>query len=284
MQYVEFKERSSLPFYTLLFSLFTSIFIFSSCQPAKEQSKEGAASLNDKNAENLVIIIEPGCELLESPQGAIVVWMPGGEQVTVLENSAQMVEYKSRKNYWYRVRTKSGREGWVWGDDFASLPNDASKDMPVTKTGLEGRSAPELVETGNGYLQNDRPSEALPYFLRAVEVAPNDSLAYFLLGLTYQQLGQDEKAVEPYLQAIKLTPKDFWAHNNLGLAYIRTRQYEKAVEVLEKAIKLTPPSDMYNEVAEAHEVAVRNLATAYRSLGRIEEAEKLLASNQTTNH
>ncbi len=64
-------------------------------------------------------------------------------------------------------------------------------------------------------------------------MAPNDSLAFFLVGMTYQQLGQDEKAVEPYLQAIKLAPRDFWAHNNLGLAYIRTKQYEKAVEVLE---------------------------------------------------
>jgi len=90
--------------------------------------------------------------------------------------------------------------------------------------------------------------------------------------------------VEPYQQAIKLAPKDFWAHNNLGLAFIRTRQYEKAVEVLEKAVKLTPPSDMYNEAEEARTIAVRNLATADRSLGREDDAEKLIGRNQRDKH
>jgi tetratricopeptide (TPR) repeat protein len=283
MLFVSLRERSKVLFYLLLLSLFASLFILDACQPA---NVKGEATTHPDNQDNqqIVTIIEPGCELLESPQGAIVVWLPGGEQITVLESSAQLVEYKSRKNYWYRVRCKSGREGWVWGDDFAVPRSEKPGDLPVIKTGLEGKSAAELVESGNGYLQNDRPSEALPYFLRAVEVAPNDSLSYFLLGLTYQQLGQDEKAVEPYQQAIKLAPKDFWAHNNLGLAYIRTKQHEKAVEVLETALKLTPPSDMYHEEEDAREVAVRNLATAYRSLGRVEDAEKLLASNQIDKH
>jgi len=277
MIFASFAKSSKASFYPLLILLFTSLFILNACQPEKENRESTSLTKDDTNEQKMVVIIDPGSNLMDSPQGTIVLWLPGGEQVTVLESSPQMVEYKSRKNYWYRVRTKTGREGWVWGDDFAISRNDAPRDLPQPKTGLEGLSVQELMESGNSYLQNDRPSDALPYFLRAVEVAPTDSLAFFLLGLTYQQLGQDEKAIEPYQQAIKLTPKDFWAHNNLGLAYIRTKQYEKAVEVLEKAVKLTPPSDMYNEAEEAHEIAVRNLATAYRSLGRVDEAEKLIA-------
>jgi lipopolysaccharide biosynthesis regulator YciM len=281
MRIVVLKQRSKAVFYLLLFSSFASLFILNACQPTKEESKEGTASSNAEVAEKFVMILNPGTELMETPQGAVIVWLPGGEQVTVLESSPQMVEYKSRKNYWYRVKTKSGREGWVWGDDFAFAKDDTSKDLQITKTDLGRMSAQELIELGNGFLQNERPSEALPYFIRATEIAPADSLAFFLLGLTYQQLGQDEKSVEPYQQAIKLAPKDFWAHNNLGLAYIRTKQYEKAVEVLEKAVKLTPPSEMYNEVEEARVVAVRNLATAYRSLGRDAEANNLLAKQST---
>lgn len=276
MLFMAFKERSRALFILLLLLLFTSLFFLNACQSAKD-SNEATYNGDDPVKLQLAMIMEPGSDLLDSPQGAVIIWLPGGEQVTVLESSAQMVEYKSRKNYWYRVRTKSGREGWVWGDDFAIPRNDKPIDVPVAKTGMNGKSAQELVEAGNSYLQNDRPSDALPYFIRATEMATTDSLAFFLLGLTYQQLGQDEKALEPYQQAIKLAPKDFWAHNNLGLAYIRTKQYEKAVEVLEKAVKLTPPSDMFNEAEEARTIAIRNLATAYRSLGRVEDAERLIA-------
>jgi tetratricopeptide (TPR) repeat protein len=252
------------------------------CQAAKEVKEQtNSSSAGNNNGQNTVLIIDPGSNLFDSPQGEIVIWLPGGEEVTVLESSPQMVEYKSRKNYWYRVRTKSGREGWVWGDDFAIPQSDITSDLTAARTDLEGMSVQELIENGNNYLQNDKPVQALPYFKKAVEAAPDDSLAFFLLGLTYQQMGQDENAIEPYSQAITLAPRDFWAHNNLGLAYIRTKQYEKAVEVLEKAVKLTPPSDMYNEAEEAKAIAVRNLATAYRSLGRIADAEKLVAKQST---
>jgi tetratricopeptide (TPR) repeat protein len=284
MRFVSSTKNSKVSFYLLVLLLFAALFCFNSCQPDNNNQEVSSMAGKDVSAHKVMEIIAPGSNLLDSPTGGVVLWLPGGEQVTVLESAPQMVEYKSRKNYWYRVRTTSGREGWVWGDDFTMPDDGSSKDIPVSKTGLEGRTVQELVETGNGYLQSERPSEALPYFIRATEVAPTDSLAFFLLGLTYQQLGQDEKAVEPYKQAIKLAPKDFWAHNNLGLAYIRTKQYEKAVDVLEKTVKLTPPSDMFNEAEEARTIAIRNLATAYRSLGRMEEAEKLLASNQTDKH
>jgi tetratricopeptide (TPR) repeat protein len=269
-----------MPIYLMVTLLLIVSAMQPGCEPAKEAKGKAAVATDNTNndeGQQTVLIIEPGSNLLDSPQGGIILWLPGGEQVTVLESSPQMVEYKSRKNYWYRVRTKSGREGWIWGDDFAISRNDVPGDLPVAKTELDGMSVQELIAAGNESLQNDKASQALPYLKKAVEVAPADALAFFLLGLAYQQIGQDENAVEPYLQAIKLAPKDFWAHNNLGLAYIRTRQYEKAVEVLEKAVKLTPPSEMYNEAEEAHAIAVRNLATAYRSLGRVEEAEQLIA-------
>ena len=275
--YSTFSPKTLFCLLIFFFLLLSALFFLSACQPEKENRETTSSKKNDISDEKTVAIIEPGSDLLDAPKGAIIVWLPGGEQVTVLESSSQMVEYKSRKNYWYRVRTKTGREGWIWGDDFTIPGNNTPRDLPVVRTDLEGMSVQELMESGNSYIQNDRPSDALSYFIRATEIAPTESLAFFLLGLTYQQLGQDEKAMEPYQQAIKLAPKDFWAHNNLGLAYIRTKQYEKAVEVLEKAVKLVPPSDMYDEAEEARTIALRNLATAYRSLGREDEAEKLVA-------
>lgn len=281
MRFVSYRRISKTLSSMLVYILFAFLFFLPACQPDKMNNETSSLSGKDVTGTKIAVVINPGSDLLDSPQGAVIIWLPGGEQVTVLESSAQMVEYKSRKNYWYRVRTKSGHEGWVWGDDFAIPRNDTARDLPASKMAEGGMSLSELMELGNSYLQNDRPSDALPYFIRATGMATTDSLAFFLLGLTYQQLGQDEKAVEPYQQAIKLAPKDFWAHNNLGLAYIRTKQYEKAVEVLEKAVKLTPPSDMFNEAEEARTIAIRNLATAYRSLGRDEEAEKLIAKQST---
>lgn len=257
----------------LVFSL--SVFVLLGCHEGKK-SEEPEKTQSTQNEMKTVIVIESGTEMLNAPDGKRTAVLKVGEKLVILSQSKEMVRREGRSNYWYKVRDTNGNEGWVWGDDFR-LPEGQEKPVENKETVHVATQMPlsQLIETGNQLLQSDNPSESIPYLLRAVEVSPDDSLAWFLLGLAYQNMGSDEQAIVPYQKAVALSQKDFWAHNNLGLAYIRTGQYDKAVLILEKAITLAPPTDMYYEEKEAREVAARNLLTAYRAVGKTEEASKL---------
>lgn len=61
-----------------------------------------------------------------------------------------------------------------------------------------------------------------------VGIEPDDTFAYFNLGLGYHQQGKLDQAIEAYKRAIDLDPDDAAAYNNLDEA-IR-EAYENAGE------------------------------------------------------
>ena len=69
---------------------------------------------------------------------------------------------------------------------------------------------------------------------------PSDFNATHLLGLTYHQLGNDQKAIELISQAILINPKYELAHLNLGSILLGKNQYLKALESFDRATALSP--------------------------------------------
>lgn len=84
-------------------------------------------------------------------------------------------------------------------------------------------------------------NEAESLYLRLLEVMPENSDVWNLLGLIAQSKGDDLKAVDCFLTAIKYAPRPFFAHFfNLGLAYKALNRAAEALEALEKAALLAP--------------------------------------------
>lgn len=75
----------------------------------------------------------------------------------------------------------------------------------------------------------------------AVELNPNNALAYYGRGTAYNGLKQYEQSIPEFNKAIKLNPKHSMTYNNRGVAYMDgLKQYERAIQDYNKAIELDP--------------------------------------------
>ncbi len=74
----------------------------------------------------------------------------------------------------------------------------------------------------------------------AIQLNPNDPVAYYNRGLAYSDLQKHEKAIEDYDRAIELNSKYDDAYYNRGNTYHELQRYEKAIEDYDRAIELNP--------------------------------------------
>ena len=90
---------------------------------------------------------------------------------------------------------------------------------------------------------SDEPTvsnDEIEKFTKAIQLNPDDALAYYNRGVTYDELEQYDKAIDDYTKAIELNPDYAAAYFNRGLAYGKSEQYSKAMDDYTKAIELNP--------------------------------------------
>ena len=108
--------------------------------------------------------------------------------------------------------------------------------------------------------------EAIKCYNKAIELNLNDADLYYNLGFAYSVGMEDyDAAIECYNKAIELNFNDADAYFDLGDAYLEGNQdYDNAIKYYKKAIELNPNyADAYN-----------NLGNVYIELGNEEEAIK----------
>jgi len=81
----------------------------------------------------------------------------------------------------------------------------------------------------------NRYEQAIEDFSKAIELNPNDAVAYYNRGLAYAKLNEHERAIEYYGKAIKLNPNDAKAYGNRGIAYSEILRYEESARDFKKA-------------------------------------------------
>jgi len=90
------------------------------------------------------------------------------------------------------------------------------------------------------------------------------TVAYFNLGLMYQQRGLLGAAIENYRHAIENQPEYVAAYNNLGTALVHQGNLDAAREIYEQALKINP------NWATLH----NNLGKVFQSQGKLDQALK----------
>ena len=78
------------------------------------------------------------------------------------------------------------------------------------------------------FVRSGLVSEAIPHYLRAIELDPLDGGQYFKLGLAYQALRQFDHALFSYGQAVRLEPGSVWAHAALAIVHAKVGNPEAA--------------------------------------------------------
>jgi len=86
-----------------------------------------------------------------------------------------------------------------------------------------------------------RYAEAIAGFRRAVEIYPEHSGAYLLLGMSIYESGGDFAAAEAaLLTAIELAPNGKWAYQQLGRIYDQEGQRDSAEAMYIRALAIDP--------------------------------------------
>jgi tetratricopeptide (TPR) repeat protein len=72
------------------------------------------------------------------------------------------------------------------------------------------------------------------------ELRPDDGVACYELGKSYELLDQYDEALEAYLEASRREPDTAEYYYNAGLTYKQLRRYGKGAEMFRKVLQLEP--------------------------------------------
>ncbi|HEV8524099.1 MAG TPA: tetratricopeptide repeat protein [Terriglobales bacterium] len=115
---------------------------------------------------------------------------------------------------------------------------------------------------GAAYLRLGENENALTAFRRVTELEPENVFGHMNTGLAYYRQGRWDESIAAFQKALAIQPS-FQVYSNMGVAYFYSKRYEDSVRMFEKAVELNS-----NE-----QVAVGNLADAYRWSGRADQAK-----------
>ena len=85
-----------------------------------------------------------------------------------------------------------------------------------------------FIDMGMLLEEQDKPQEAIPFFKKALEIAPLDAKAHQEIGKTYFNLDQPTLAESELLRAVELAPNNARAHYVLGQLYRKQGKSDKA--------------------------------------------------------
>ncbi|MBN1897991.1 MAG: tetratricopeptide repeat protein [Spirochaetes bacterium] len=97
---------------------------------------------------------------------------------------------------------------------------------------------------------------------RALQIDPEYSMAYSLLGDIYSEQGYPEKAISEYQKAIRFDTVNSELYNKMGAEYYKIKQKKSALESYKKAMELDP----------LNYKAYNNLAILFKDQGKFNEA------------
>src|SRR6266436_729143 len=102
------------------------------------------------------------------------------------------------------------------------------------------KQAQEFYENGLIASESNRFDDAVKYFLKAIESAPESPVLWNHLGAAYSRLGEKEGALKAYRQAVVIAPYNAVARYNFGNAFYQSGYLKEAAVELNLATNLRP--------------------------------------------
>ncbi|MCD6101281.1 MAG: tetratricopeptide repeat protein [Candidatus Marinimicrobia bacterium] len=120
----------------------------------------------------------------------------------------------------------------------------------------------QLLYEGNQIFSRRDYTGALKKFHDAIDLNPEEPLAYYLSAVVYLKIKDYDKVFEYIDKSLQLNPEYHKAYLVKGKAYFYKGEYQKAIEVYQKAL----------EIKSDYVDAMENLGIAYYKLRKLDEA------------
>lgn len=143
--------------------------------------------------------------------------------------------------------------------EFATALEQAGKDVrlslvtgPIILPDTEQKESAEIspkaqkpkeqwLEEADSHLKANRFKEALEACEHAIQIDPNNALAYNMKGVALRNLGRPKEALDAFDQAMRLNPKLVAAYCNKGATLNdNLHRYGEALTLFEQALQLDP--------------------------------------------
>lgn len=146
-----------------------------------------------------------------------------------------------------------------------------ARDAYAAATSIDGSAAKWWYRLAFVEARTGRTDDAIQHVRRAIELNPTYAPAHWRLGLWLLDRNDTDGAARAFAKAGELDPGEMSSAVGLARVHLQRQQPQLAVDVLERALA-NSPGDRY---------AMQLLGTAYRALGRVEEAQYALAVGMT---
>lgn len=147
------------------------------------------------------------------------------------------------------ARLRALGQAYMEQDDFANAIQYYQKAAEAAP-----QSAPDRINLGIAQFHNGDNDLSIETLTKALELDPQNPYALYILGLAYKKSGDNEKAADFFRQVVGIDPSDIPARYNLGLALAKSGKSDAAIPVLEEVIRMDPK----------HSAAIYNLSFAVR--------------------
>jgi eukaryotic-like serine/threonine-protein kinase len=123
-------------------------------------------------------------------------------------------------------------------------------------------------------------AEALVWYKRAADAAPDSAIPYQLMGGAHHMLGDLASAGAAFQRSISIQPTDS-AYTNLGTALFFQGRYRESVQAFERAVELAPSrAILWGNLADAYRWVPGNTARSQEAYGRaIQRLREALAKD-----
>ncbi|MDR2860620.1 MAG: tetratricopeptide repeat protein [Elusimicrobiota bacterium] len=119
---------------------------------------------------------------------------------------------------------------------------------------------------GHTFAEEEKYSEAIGYYRRALETDPAYFAAYISIGDTYNKLNDMNSALQNYKRVVDANPNFIDGYIRMGNLYFERQRYEESAQWYLAALKINPDNIDANYL----------LGLAYKNLGRNDEAVEYL--------
>ena len=185
----------------------------------------------------LELVYAPGNEKQLSDNLAELLSMLQDEAIAEAENAAQLIAEK-------KAQALAKGQEFLDGEEF-----DAARAVFQGISDEHPDDGDLKADIGERVFKAGLYEDAVAYLGSAIELDPGSVHYYNRLGIALRKIGRFDTAEMYYLRALQLAPEDAYLHFNTGRLYLEWRRWNKAIEHAELACALEPSLEEARKLA-----------------------------------